>query len=113
MNRSVANEEELQALLHETPALLLYFSSPGCGVCEVLKPRVSALLAEKFPRIVAAEVDCTKAAALCAQHQIFSVPALLLFLEGRESLRLVRNFHLNEVRDLLARPYTLLFGGDS
>lgn len=113
MHKRVANEAELNTLIQDAAAALIYFSTPSCGVCTVLKPRIIELLAEQFPRIVFAEVDCTQAPALAAQHQVFSVPVVLLYLQGRESFRWVRNLHLDELREQLARPYGLLFDVDS
>lgn len=112
--RLLASETELSTLLHEHPAVLIHFSTPDCGVCQSLKPRISALVAEAFPQLLLAEVDCIAHPALAAQQRVFTVPVLLLFVEGRESLRLVRNFSLAELREQLARPYALLFGeGDA
>ena len=113
MNRRVADEDEFQALLHRAPMVVLYFSTPDCMVCQALKPRVSALLAGEFPHAEFAEVDCEATPALAAQHQVFSVPVILLFLQGHESMRWVRTFHLAELRDHLARPYSLLFGEEA
>lgn len=113
MPRPIASAAELTALLHHAPAVLLHFTTPQCAVCQTLKPRIAALLAEQFPRMVFAEVECTAAPALAAQYQVFTVPTLLLFLEGRESLRWVRNLHLSELREQLARPYALLYGDEA
>lgn len=112
-HKHLATEGALNTLIQDEPAVLIYFSSPACGICHVLKPRITALLAEQFPRIVFAEVDCTTAPAVAALHQVFSVPVVLLFLEGRESSRWVSNLHLDELREQLARPYALLFGSAS
>ncbi len=108
--KRITNEAELTTLLQTEPAVLLYFSLPECGICHVLKPRIAALLAEQFPRVVFAEVDCAEAPALAALHQVFTVPVVTLFLEGRESSRWVRNLHMGELREQLARPYSFLFG---
>ena len=35
---------ELKTVLDEHPLILLYFSTPTCNVCKVLRPRVEALL---------------------------------------------------------------------
>ena len=109
-SKRVTSETELSTLLQREPAVMLYFSSPECGVCHVLKPRITALLAEQFPRVVFAEVDCAETPALAALYQVFTVPVVLLFLDGRESSRWVRNLHLGELREQLARPYSFLFG---
>lgn len=110
MYRHLASETEFSTLLEQQPAVLIHFSAPDCGVCQSLKPRIASLVDEQFPRLVLAEVDCTASPELAAQQRVFTVPVLLLFLEGRESLRMVRNLHLAELRVQLARPYALLFG---
>jgi thioredoxin 1 len=92
--------------------VLLHFTSPDCAVCSALKPRLAALLAGEFPQVVLAEVDCVAAPDVAAQQQVFAVPTLLLFVMGRESQRWVRNLHLSELREALARPYPLLFGDE-
>ena len=109
-SKRIATEAEFDHLLRAEPVVLMYFSAPECGVCHALKPRIAALVNEQFPRMAFAEVDCARTPALAAQHQVFSVPVVVLFLEGRESLRWVRNLHLDELREQLMRPYTLLFG---
>ncbi len=110
MNRLLTSETALHTLIHEYPVVLIHFSAPDCGVCVSLKPRITALVEEQFPRLLLAEVDCAASPELAAQQRVFTVLVLLLFLQGRESLRLVRNFHLATLRDQLVRPYTLLFG---
>ncbi|MDD3447878.1 MAG: thioredoxin family protein [Gammaproteobacteria bacterium] len=92
------------------PAVAIWFSAPGCGVCGVLRPRIRALFEQAFPRVRWLEVDTAAQPALAAQHQVFTIPTLLVFLDGREFLRRARNFSPAEVRDALERPYGLLFG---
>jgi thioredoxin-like negative regulator of GroEL len=92
------------------PAVAIWFSAAGCGVCSVLRPRVKALFEEVFPQVQWLEVDTTSQPEVAAQHQVFTIPTLLVFLDGREFLRRARNFSPAEVRDALERPYGLLFG---
>jgi hypothetical protein len=37
------------------------------------------------------------------------VPTILVFIEGKEFIRKSRNIGIEELGDLIARPYTLLF----
>lgn len=92
------------------PAAAIWFSTPDCGVCDVLKPKVAAMLEEDFPALALGYVDCTAAPAIAAQLGIFSVPVLVVWFDGREALRKVRNFSIAEVRAELERPYQLMFG---
>ncbi|RCX33483.1 thioredoxin family protein [Thioalbus denitrificans] len=94
----------------DRPAAAIWFSAPGCGVCSVLRPRVKSLFEQEFPQILWQDVDTAAQPEVAAQHQVFTIPTLLVFLDGREFLRRARNFSPAEVRDALARPYGLLFG---
>lgn len=100
---------DLEQFLITHPAVLVYFSSPGCGVCQSLKPRVFELIRQEFPRMQLAEVDCSEAVELAGQQGIHAVPSLLVFFDGRESLRLSRNFSVAGLRSDLMRPYSMMF----
>lgn len=83
------------------------FGSAGCGVCAAIRPRVEALLADRFPGLPLAYVDCDANTDICAQHSVFSLPALKLFLEGRAVLELARSFRLKELEAGIERSYSL------
>lgn len=102
--------DPFQAFLQQQPAAAVYFSGPDCSVCQVLKPKVLALLEQHFPQLALAEVDCSRASELAAQQSVFTVPTLVIYFDGRELLRKVRNFSLRELADELERPYALFFG---
>jgi thioredoxin 1 len=107
--KRLSTADELVQLVGSNMAVALYFSSPGCGVCQVLKPKVFELFQQEFPNIVLAEVDCAEAVELAAQQGIHVVPSLLVFFDRRETLRLSRNFSLAALRDQLMRPYSMCF----
>ena len=99
------NKEDLA----EYQALALYFTSPQCNVCKVLKPKLSELLAQKFPEMKLHFIDITEDPATAAYYQVFTVPVLLVLFEGREFIRKVRNIGLIELEKEISRPYQLLF----
>ncbi len=101
--------DEMQVFVQEQPAAAIYFAGEGCNVCSVLFPKVEALLLQEFPRIGLARVECGNHSDICAQHRVFSIPTLLLFFDGHESHRFVRNIGIGELRQALQRPYRLLF----
>lgn len=102
--------DHFDAFLRQYPAAAVYFSGPDCSVCQVLKPKVLALLAQQFPQLALAEVDCGRSSELAAQQSVFTVPTLVVYFDGRELLRKVRNFSLRELAEELERPYALFFG---
>jgi len=108
----VGSLEELQALVAREPAVLAYFSTPDCRVCQALRPKVADLLEREFPRVVGVYVDCGALPAAAGQYQVFSVPTMVVFFEGREWLRHGRSVGLAELRQAIGRPYQLLFGSE-
>jgi len=101
--------DELQGFVSGQPAAAIYFSGESCNVCTALFPKVEALLQHAFPRCALGKVDCTRHPDIPAQHGVFSVPTLLLFFDGHEAQRFVRNISIGELREALERPYHLLF----
>ncbi len=99
--------EELTQILDEHPLTLLYFSTPTCGVCKVLKPQVKALL-EAEPPWHFEYINTEASMEIAGQQLIFAVPTLLLMAEGREVARLSRHFGMHELEQPVRR-YAELF----
>ena len=98
---------ELQTVLDEHPLTLLYFSTPQCNVCKILKPQVKTLIEENPPWYFQ-YMNTEESMEIAGQHLIFAVPTLLLMAEGREIGRLSRHFGMNELEHQVHR-YAELF----
>ncbi|MBM6860077.1 thioredoxin, partial [Clostridium saudiense] len=61
------------------------------------------------PKIVCREVNGEKHIDLAAEYDIFSLPIMLLFIEGKEFLRLGRNVNLLELKMNIERYYNMIF----
>ena len=101
--------DEFLKLKEEEPALLAYFSNETCNVCKVLKPKVGELIQARFPKIKLVYVQTDKLPEVAAQHQIFAVPTLVIYFEGREYIRKSRNIGIAELEREIDRPYSLFF----
>lgn len=88
---------------------LIYFSHEECNVCKVLKPKIGKLISEHFPSITLFYCNTIKNPEISAQNRIFTVPTILLFIEGKEFIRKSRNIGVEELGELIERPYTILF----
>ncbi len=108
MNNIITIEDFNLELKNEGVAF--YFTTSDCNVCKVLFPKLKMLLKENFPRIKLFKIDCTKAVELSAQQNIFSVPTLVVFFDGKEFIRVSRNIGLSELYDRIERPYKMIFG---
>lgn len=87
---------------------LTFYSSPQCGICTVLKPKIKEMLAEEFPQVAFREVDITSDPAEAAQHSVFTLPVATLNYEGRELTRWVRSFSIQEIRQQVDRLVGLM-----
>ena len=99
-----------EAFIREHPLAAVYFTGPDCGVCNALKPKLMRLFAERFPALAVAEVDCGLHREVASQQGIFTIPTLIVYLDGREGMRKVRNFSPGQVEAELERPYSICFG---
>lgn len=109
LDTSELSLDELQLLLKEEKAVALYFSSSNCGVCEALKPKIQGLIDSEFSQIKFLEIKSKDAPKINGYFGVFSSPTLLVFFEGKEYMRKVRNMGMAELYDGLARNYKLLF----
>ncbi len=97
----------LDALRGAHERLALYVTRESCGPCHALWPQVQALFGQD-PRWTLERVDADRAPEIAGQLLVFSVPALILFLDGQEQHRLVRIIPRHELIDAKERADTLL-----
>ncbi len=106
---TLKNTDEFNKFIRENEGAVVYFSTPTCNVCKVLKPKLLEILSNKFPRMLFAFVNVEDAQELSAQNQVFAVPTILFHLDGKEFIRKSRNINLNLLTEELDRPYSLMF----
>ncbi len=101
---------DLEDKIASTPAIMVYFSQPQCGVCTVLKPKLEAEVRQYYPNLKQIYVNIEESPEIAGQMRIFTVPVVLVFFEGKEAFRYTRHVNVNVLLQQLARPYQLLFG---
>ncbi len=108
MREDIDTYEALEALIHEKPGVMFYFSTPTCNVCHALRPKIDEAFATHFPQIERVFIDAAKTPQIPASLQIFSVPAILVYLGGREFARESRNVSVPLLVEKIRRPYEIL-----
>jgi len=93
--------------LKSTHAVLLLFGGPQCGVCRAIKPKLEFLMGQRYPEIAMVYVDCAHSPDICAQHGVFSLPVVQLYIEGHLYLERGRSFSLVELGAEIDRIYSL------
>ncbi|MCH7423362.1 MULTISPECIES: thioredoxin family protein [Shewanella] len=100
--------EQLDAILKQYPAVLLLFGAPSCGVCQVLKPQIAAMLAKDCPQMQLVYIDCETHLELAARYNVFSLPVVETIFYGKSFARFSKVFSLGDLKGAIARPYKLL-----
>jgi len=104
--QTISTSEQFEQLKSH-PASLLLFGGPHCGVCVAIKPKIESLIAQDFPDMALAYIDCEQNPDICAQHSVFSLPVIKLYIEGQLCLEMARSFSLKELASRIERIYGL------
>ena len=83
----------------EAPLSALYYFTDNCGICQVLKPKVSELF--ESLSIPLHGVNLMEHAALAAQQLILGVPTLIVYQNGKEVLREGAYLQIPDLRNKL------------
>jgi len=108
-SKQVSNLEELQTNIANNLAVLLYFNTISCNVGEALEPKVKTLLNTSFPKIKMYTVDLNLSPEISAAYNAFVEPTILVFFDGKETIRKSRNIGIYELEEIIKRPYQLIF----
>jgi len=105
----IKNLESFNDVLEREDAVLMYFSHEQCNVCKVLKPKIAELLNNHFPKMKMYYADTVKNPEIAGQNKIFTVPTVVCFFGGRETIRKSRSIGINELGEQIERPYEMIF----
>ncbi len=106
------NKEQLtdiERLIRESPAILLYFFSNSCAPCVSLRPKVEALVNETFPRMQFKLIDSVANPGVTAHFNVFSNPVILIYFEGHEHGRMSKYISVQQLETAIRRPYQMIF----
>jgi len=87
--------------------VVLYLSRDDCGVCSALRPKVEELLT-RYPGVKSWFIDLDEFPLAAGRYTVFTVPAVLVFVRGKETVRFARYFSIDELDDSLRRYCSLL-----
>lgn len=82
----------------------IFISREECGVCHALLPQVVELL-QRFPGIQLGHIDAGVVEEIAGQLMIFTVPVLLLFVDGKEYIREARFVHMEMLEEKISKIY--------
>ena len=100
--------EDIDRQLHSELAVALYFSAPTCNVCHALKPKLLSAFEENFAQLQVISVDISETPEIASHFSVFTIPTLLVYLNGKEFLRKSRHMSVGEVVQEIKRPYNMM-----
>jgi len=109
INKYINSIEELEEILKSEIAVLLFFNTISCNVGESLEPKIKNLLNSNFPKLKFYTVDINFSPKVAAKCNAFVEPTLIVYFEGKETIRKSRNIGIYELESLIAKPYQLIF----
>ena len=107
MNR-LFSENDIINLVNENKMIIINNKGMDCSACEAIKYKIESIL-KNLPQIKSGEINGEENLALAAKYGVFSLPIFLLFIEGKETLRIGRNVDLLELERNIKRYYEMIF----
>lgn len=100
----LASIEAVNEFVQDNQLTFLYISSPNCSVCHALKPQVQELMTN-YPEIHLGYINTERVQEVAGAFSIFTVPVLLLFVEGKEYVREARIVHMDVFNEKIRKIY--------
>ena len=100
--------DEIKKSINSNRMMVVYFSGDSCGACKVIKVKIEHIL-KKYPNIKSCEINGEEHLDIAASYGIFSVPVFLLFIDGKEYIRVGRNLDLLKLERDMNRYYNMIF----
>ncbi|HEY9190081.1 MAG TPA: thioredoxin family protein [Sulfurovum sp.] len=100
--------EALQNTIKNEVGVLLYFSGEHCNVCHALRPKFKEVFDANFPLLKQIYLDAHENLEISVHFRVFSVPTMIVFLDGKEFAREGRSVSMHQLTEKLKRPYTMM-----
>lgn len=104
----IYSNEEIKNMITDNEMVILYFSNKVCRTCEVIRSKVERIL-ELYSKVNGIEIEGEKQIELAAMNNAFSFPLLILYVNGKETIRVGRNVDFFELENSINRYYEMLF----
>jgi len=109
MRSEIGNMPEIQQLIKNEMALMIYFYNDDCPPCLSLRPKIEALVDNEFKEMKLIFVNSKNHPEIPASFSVYSNPTLLLFFDGKESKRFSKYISTSELSQSIERYYNLIF----
>ncbi|MBN2259148.1 MAG: thioredoxin family protein [Clostridiales bacterium] len=102
------NVDQIKEILEKEQMVLAYFTTADCNLCKDLFPKIEQML-EQFPKITGIRGEADKDPKIVGAFSVFVVPTIVLFVEGKETIRRSRTISVDELASAIDRYYGMIF----
>ena len=102
--QALTSLNKIEDFINDNPLTFLFISRPNCSVCHGLLPQVQELMMN-YPDIQLAHINAEEVPEVAGRFSIFTVPVLLLFVDGKESIREARIVHRDLLKEKIDKIY--------
>lgn len=88
MLKKLNNQNFKDEVLNNNDTVLVDFYADWCGPCKMLAPIMDEIAAERTD-ITVGKLNVDENGALAAQYNVASIPTMIVFKGGKETVRLV------------------------
>ena len=100
--------KEIEEFIEDNMISIIYFSGSICGACDAIKEKVLHVIKD-YKEVKFLEINAVENKEIAAEYNIFSLPILLLFVNGKETLRVGRYFDMLDFKNSIDRYYNMIF----
>lgn len=107
--QQIDSMEQLEEMIKTQSGLVVLYGGEHCGVCQVIKPKLSQALEQDFPLLKQVYVDCQATMEVCSQQGVFSLPVVQVYIDGQRFIEKARTFSVPALLAEIERPYSMRF----
>lgn len=96
--REAESVEEVRELIDNNKLVFVFLYGEYCSVCHGVLPQIRPVI-DSYNELMSIQADIEKLPKLSGAFTVFTVPVVLLFLEGKEVLRIARFIRTEELRE--------------
>lgn len=107
MLKQYSDPNEINDLIETENLVVALFSDLGCNVCLSITPDLIAM-SEAYDRAKFISADVMAIKALVGKYLVFVYPTIIVFAQGKETMRFERVFSLDDLEATIQRMDVLL-----
>ena len=99
-NKMIESKQQFNQFIEENETCILYFTSPDCGLCDAILPKLHERIAPYAMEV--GLVECLELKEIAGQLLVFAAPTILIMHQGKEILRESRFIDFDKIERILS-----------